>query len=172
MSPAVKASLLARAGVAGAGQTQKAARQVKESELATLLLEDPGLALSHGELLAALPFADPSLDRLRHELLNLAASGSSLEKAPVLTHFHRQGMAELVARIGARPAPDNASLANPAPEAFSDHDTEARFLRAALDLRNLAEREPERARALERFATEGSEESWAEARRFLGSPQD
>ena len=81
-------------------------------------------------------------------------------------------MAELLAHIGARPAPDNASLANPAPEALSDHDTEARFLRAALDLRNLAEREPERARALERFATEGSEESWAEARRFLGTPHD
>ena len=32
----------------------------------------------------------------------------------------------------------------------------------------MAEWEPERARALERFASEGSEESWAEARRFLG----
>jgi len=172
VSPAVKASLLAQAGLAGAGPAQKAARQVKESELATLLLEDPALALSHGELLAALPFADPSLDRLRHELLNLAASGSSLEKAPVLNHFNRQGMAELLAQIGARPAPDSASLANPAPEALSDHDTEARFLRAALDLRTLAEWEPERARALERFAAEGSEESWAEARRFLGTPHD
>ena len=173
VSPAVKASLLARAGVAGAGPAQKAAVQVKEGELATLLLEEPSLALSHGELLAALPFADPSLDRLRHELLNLAASGSSLEKAPVLNHFTRLGLAELLTRLGqAKRAPDSASSANSAPEALSDHDTEARFLRAALDLRNLAEWEPERARALERFATEGSEESWAQARRFLGTPHD
>ena len=51
------------------------------------------------------PFRDPSLDRLRHELLNLAASGSSLEKAAVLTHFMRLGMADLLARLGAAPKP-------------------------------------------------------------------
>jgi DNA primase len=163
VSPAVKASLLARAGVAG--QTKGAVRQVKESELAALLLEEPSLALNHGEVLAALPFTDPSLDRLRHELLNLAASGSSLEKAPVLNHFNQLGMAELLTRLSPS-VPDSATLAE------AEHDTEARFLRAALDLRKLAEWEPEKARALERFASEGSEESWAEARRFLGTPHD
>ena len=157
VSPAVKASLLARAGRSGAVQ-------VKETELAVLLLEDPVLAARHGELLAQLHFSDPSLDRLRHELLNLAASGSSLEKTPVLSHFTRLGMAEMLARLGAaRPASDEPSQ----PDALSEHDTEARFLRAALDLRKLAE-EPERARALARFAAEGSEEAWREASRFLG----
>jgi DNA primase len=158
VSAAVKASLLARTGRTGA-------LQVKETELAALLLEDPGLAGRHGEMLAQVIFTDPSLDRLRHELLNLAASGSSLEKPPVLTHFTRLGMADLLARLGAaRPAPDDTSP----PDALSEHDTEARFLRAALDLRKLAEWEPERARALARFAAEGSEESWQEASRFLG----
>ena len=157
VSPAVKASLLARAGRSGA-------QQVKETELAVLLLEDPVLATRHGELLAQLSFSDPSLDRLRHELLNLAASGSSLEKTPVLSHFTRLGMAEMLARLGAaRPGSDDPSQ----PDALSEHDTEARFLRAALDLRKLAE-EPERARAFARFAAEGSEEAWCEASRFLG----
>ena len=63
ISSALKQSLLARA--AHAGNAKGAAREVKEAELATLLLAQPQLALSHGELVASLPFSDPSLDRLR-----------------------------------------------------------------------------------------------------------
>ena len=37
------------------------------------------------------------------------------------------------------------------------------FLKAASDLREMAEREPERARAMERFKNEGTEESWIDA---------
>jgi len=79
----------------------------------------------------------------------------------------RLGMADLLTRLGAAPGSSQAE-----PDAPSEHDTEARFLRAALDLRKLAEWEPERARALERFATEGSEEALAEVRRFLGPSGD
>ena len=165
VSPAVKASLLAKAGLAG--RTREGALTRKEEELAVLLLEQPSLALSHGEKLAELTFRDPSLDRLRHELLNLAASGSSLEKTPVLTHFMRLGMAELLARLGASPKPGAAT-----PESVPEDETEARFLRAAADFRVMAEWEPERDRALRRFATEGSEESWHEAQRLLRSPHE
>src|ERR1700743_2727171 len=103
-------------------------------ELGALLVEEPHLAVAQGEMLAALVLHDPSLDRLRHLLLNLAASGSSLEKAGVLTHFTRLGMADLLAHFAARQTP-----AGEAPE----NDPEARFLRAAQDLRQMAE--PERA---------------------------
>jgi len=163
VSPAVKASLLARAGQAG--KARDAAIAQKEAELALLLLEQPGLALRHGELLAELAFRDGSLDRLRHELLNLAAAGSSLEKAPVLTHLERLGMAELLAKLGVRPGPRP-------PESVPEDETEARFLRATADFRAMAEWEPERERALRRFAAEGSEESWAEASRFLRSSHE
>ncbi|MEO7054945.1 MAG: DNA primase [Rhizomicrobium sp.] len=165
VSPAVKASLLAKAGLAG--QSREGALSRKEAELGVLLLETPSLALTHGEKLAELPFRDPSLDRLRHELLNLAASGSSLEKTPVLTHFMRLGMAELLARLGATPKPGAAT-----PDSIPEDETEARFLRAAADFRDMAEGEPERERALRRFAAEGSEESWYEARRLLRSPHE
>ena len=163
VSPAVKASLLARAGLAG--QAREGALARKELELSALLVELPSLALSQGEKLAELHFRDPSLDRLRHELLNLAASGSSLEKPPVLTHFERLGMADLLARLGAQPKPGT-------PESTPEDDTEARFLRAAADFRALAEWEPERDRALRRFGAEGSEESWREAERYLRSPRE
>ncbi|HEY8253151.1 MAG TPA: DNA primase, partial [Rhizomicrobium sp.] len=84
----VQGSALARAGA-----TQ--ARHVAEMELGRLLAECPEIALLEGESLADLELKDPSLDRLRRELLNLAASGSSLEKAGVQTHFTRKGMADL-----------------------------------------------------------------------------
>ena len=151
VSPAVKSSLLARAGLAG--RARQGALAHKETELAALLLEQPQLAHAHGEQLAALSFRDPSLDRLRHELLNLAASGSSLEKTPVLNHFIRLGMADLLTRLSAAPKPGSESL--------PEDDTEARFLRAAADFRALAEWEPERERALQRLGAEGSEECLA-----------
>jgi DNA primase len=162
VSPAVKASLLARAGLAG--QARQGALARKEAELAALLLDQPALAQAHGEKLAELSFRDPSLDRLRHELLNLAASGSSLEKAPVLNHFKRLGMADLLTRLSAAPKPGSESL--------PEDDTEARFLRAAADFRALAEWEPERERALQRLGAEGSEDAWREAQRFLRSPHE
>jgi len=92
ISPSVQASALVRAGL-----TQ--ARHAREMELGRLLAECPEIALLEGESLANLELKDPSLDRLRHELLNLAASGSSLEKAGVQTHFTRKGMADLLARF-------------------------------------------------------------------------
>jgi DNA primase len=150
-----------------AGQAREGALSRKEAELGALLLETPSLALTHGEKLAELPFRDPSLDRLRHELLNLAASGSSLEKTPVLNHFMRLGMAELLARLGATSKPGA-----PTPDSMPEDETEARFLRAAADFRDMAEGEPERERALRRFAAEGSEEAWYEARRLLRSPHE
>jgi hypothetical protein len=51
-------------------------------------------------------------------------------------------------------------------------DVEARFLKAASDLREMAERAPERARAMERFKAEGTEESWNEAQRLLNQHGD
>ncbi|HWC62937.1 MAG TPA: hypothetical protein VG501_04890, partial [Rhizomicrobium sp.] len=152
--------------VEGKRRSADAARKRKELELAGLLLGHPPLALNHAELVAGLPFQDPSLDRLRQELLNLAAAGSSLEKTPVLNHLLRLGMAELLTRLGVR-----QGSAEPAPEADPpDPETDARFLRAALDLRELAEWEPERARAFERLGHEASEEAWHDVKRFLRAP--
>ncbi len=157
VSAGVKASLLYVSGHAGA-------RRLKEQALAALLLAEPDLASRHGELLAELPLLDTQLDRLRHQLLNLAASGSSLEKQGFENHLRRLGMAELVDRLNAR----SSGGAEPAPE---DEDVDAGFLRLANDLCKTAERPSERARAMERFRNEGTEESWNEAQRLLGDPQ-
>jgi hypothetical protein len=70
-------------------------------------------------------------------------------------------MAELLTRLGASEGARD-------PEA--GEETEARFLRAAADLREMAEWGPERARAFERLGSEASEEAWREAKRFLRAP--
>lgn len=127
VSASVQGSALVRSGTAGA-------RHAKELELGRLLLEAPEIALAEAESLAVLDLADPSLDRLRHELLNLAASGSSLEKAGVQTHLSRKGMADLLARF-----------AGPAVE-----DPLSSFQRAVQDLRELAGQQTDARRLLER----------------------
>jgi DNA primase len=159
VSPALKSSLLGRSGQAGA-------RRMKEIELAKVLLAHPELAARHDETLAQLVFSDRQLDRLRHELLNLAASGSRLESKGLENHLVRQGMAELLVQLGRRAG--ETEPPETAMGAAHEDDFDARFLRAAQDLRDMAEREPERVRALERFKTEGTEESWRDAQRLFG----
>jgi hypothetical protein len=162
VSPAVRNSLLARSGRSGVIRT-------KELEVAILLFENPSLALTHGEVLAALPFTDRSLDRLRHELLNLAASGFRLEKGALENHLVRTGMADLVERISARSG--SVAAADAEGEVLGE-DIETRWLRAAAQLREIAETGPERVRAVERFNNEATEESWRDAHRLLGLPRD
>jgi len=127
VSPSVQGSALVRSGQAGA-------RHAKEMELGRLLVAAPEIALSEAESLAVLELADPSLDRLRHELLNLAASGSSLEKAGVQTHFMRKGMADLLVRFA------GAAVEDP----------HASFQRAVSDLRELMGQQTDARRLLER----------------------
>lgn len=133
------------------------ARSVKESEVVFLLLEAPGLVLAHTEILAALPFSDPQLDRLRQELLNLAASGFRLEKAGLETHLVRSGMAGLVERLAARraggkPAPADRAREHAQEEAADGDDVEARWLCAAEQLRGMAD--TDRILAAERVTSE------------------
>ncbi len=166
VSPAVKNSLLARSGRWGA-------RRVKEEEVASLLLEAPELAVAHAETLAALVFSDPQLDRLRRELLNLAASGSRLENRGLKTHLQRSGMAELVQRLQARHGGSQSAAADRTQEGTADgEDIEARWLGAVAQLREMAELAPERLRAVERFKSEATEESWCDARRLFGTSSD
>ncbi|HYS46576.1 MAG TPA: DNA primase [Rhizomicrobium sp.] len=134
VSASVQASVLVRAGQAGPRQANEVARHAKEMELGRLLVEAPDIALAQAESLAILDLADPSLDRLRHELLNLAASGSSLEKAGVQTHFTRKGMADLLVRFA------GAAVEDP----------HASFQRALADLRELSGHQTDARRLLER----------------------
>ena len=161
VSPAVRNSLLARSS---------GVRQMKEMELLALLLEAPEIVERQGELLAALPLSDRSLDRLRDELLNLAASGFRLETGRLEDHLVRAGMAELVGRLSARRAKGGLgadTARDGAPGGADLEEIEARWLAAAVQLREIAEIDPERRQAMERFKSEANEETWRGAHRLL-----
>ena len=161
VSAAVKASLLARSGRSGARHAQGIrARRPADGRAGA------GRAARRSSW-PNFPLRTAQLDSLRQQLLNLAASGSRLEKQGLENHLGRLGMAELVARLNARAVggSDQADAAD-----ADAGDVDARFLQAASDLREMAEREPERARAMERFKNEGTEESWLDAQKLLGIP--
>jgi DNA primase len=169
LSAAVKNSAMARAG---------AARLVKETEVMALLVEAPSLVLTHAELVAALPLAEAQLDRLRHELLNLAASGIRLENPGLQHHLDRSGLAELVQRLAARRA-KGAGAAEQVPDGVSARqggtadveEIEKRWLAAVAQLRLLADLGSERAKALDRFNREPSEENWRDLQRLVQAAQ-
>jgi DNA primase len=131
VSGAVRENRLVRSVVAGA-------REAKEREIGRMLVTDPTIALRHAETLAELDFQDPLLDSLRRELLNLAASGSSLEKAGVQTHFSRKGMDEILQRFAPRALHPETIAQSASSE--PDLDLDIGFLNAAKDLRELAAR--------------------------------
>ena len=134
---------------------------MKALELATLLFVYPELAASEGETLASLSFSDRSLDRFRHELLNLAASDFRLERKGLEDHLGRSGQQDLVDKLTSRAA----TLAGV-------EDPSAQFRATVAQLRELAEGGSERAKAVERFKSEGTEESWSDAARLLGQRND
>ncbi len=82
------------------------------------------------------------------------------------THLIRHGMAELVERLKTRAGGDIPADAN------AEEDVEARWLRAVQQLREIAELAPERFRAMERFKSEATEESWRDARKLMETPLD
>jgi DNA primase len=175
ISTAVRASSLARGkqdpGRRPTGQPAMAARRLKEMEVLALLLDAPEILEHRYESLAALPFADPSLDSLRHELLNLAASGFRLETTGLEDHLVRAGMASLLGRLKTRRAPvldQPGHSRNAESGATIDVNAiEARWLEAIAQLREMAESGAERKKALERFVSEASEESWRDWHHLL-----
>ena len=135
------------------------------------MLDAPEILERRYEALAALPLADRALDSLRHELLNLAASGFTLETLRLEDHLVRAGMAGLLGRLKARRtavAGDPSGGRNAGGGGAVDVDAiETRWLEAAAQLRDMAELEAERKKALERFVSEANEESWRDWHRLL-----
>jgi hypothetical protein len=85
-------------------------------------------------------------------------------------HLIRAGLGELLDRLVRRSPEDrgeNAGISADARQEDAEVDMEARWLLAAAQLHEMAEAAPERRRAMERFNSEASEESWREAQRLL-----
>ena len=159
VSGAVKRSLHA---VNSAG----AARHLKERELLGLLLWTPELVSLQAEALANFRFADQELDRLRHELLNLAASAARLERASVENHLSKQGFGELVEQLKKHQVVQSTLAGG-----MDEERGEPRAVRAIAQLRDpeLPEQSDvklQRDEALGRYLDAGADADWDELQRL------
>jgi DNA primase len=152
-----------------------AARRVKERELMGLLLAAPMLIERHAELLAGLALFDPQLDRLKHELLHLAASGISLERTVVENHLVRQGMGVLAQRLQTQTVVQGV-LQGAAEGAFrtsGEAAHEAAWRRAMAQLHDpehvaTGDLKARRDEALKRYLDGGAHDDWEELQRLNG----
>ncbi len=76
-----------------------AAKHVTERRLLGLLISSPYLIERYSEALAWLSLDDLQLDRVKTELLNLAASGGRLDKETIENHLVREGLGVLAERL-------------------------------------------------------------------------
>jgi hypothetical protein len=141
-----------------------AARHLKERELVGLLLQNPELVGRQAEALANFHFADQELDRLRHELLNLAASAARLERASVENHLSKQGFGELVERLKAQMVVRTALTGGADEE--QDEARSARVIAQLHDPDQRSELAKQRDTVFERYLQRGEDEDLKELLRL------
>jgi hypothetical protein len=143
-----------------------AARSLNEKRLLAFLLSAPDVLERNVEALAWLSFKDPQLDRVRSELLNLAASQERLDTAAVENHLVCQGLGLVAERLKS----DWVVLAS-----LEEHkdagDREALWdrMRAQLesaDCTGLGQLQERRDRALTDYLQHGTSADWDELQRL------
>jgi DNA primase len=160
VSAAVKRSLLAMSSFS-------AAKSVTEHRLIGLLLSAPHLVERYAEALAWLTLEDPQLDRIRKELLNLAASAHSLDKSVIESHFVREGIGALAERLRTQSVLQSDLKGQPDDEAREVLLLRTRAQLADPDSSGVNEAlKARRDQALERYLDGGSNSDWEELQRL------
>jgi DNA primase len=160
VSAAVKRSLLAVSSFS-------AAKSVTEHRLIGLLLSAPDLIERYAEALAWLSLDDPQLDRIRKELLNLAASVASLDKTSIEGHFVRQGIGALAERLRTQSVLQSDLKGQPDDEAREAILLRTRAQLADPDSSGVDELlKSKRDQALQRYLDGGSNADWEELQRL------
>jgi DNA primase len=160
VSAAVKRSLLAM-------NSFSAAKSVTEHRLIGLLLSAPHLIERYAEALAWLSLDDPQLDRIRKDLLNLAASAASLDKTSIEGHFVRQGIGALAERLRTQSVLQSDLKGQPDDEAREALLLRTRAQLADPDSSGVDELlKSKRDQALQRYLDGGSNADWEELQRL------
>ena len=138
---------------------------MNERRLLGLLVCAPHLIERYSEALAWLSLDDPQLDRLKTELLNLAASGRRLEKTAVENHLVRQGLGVLAERLTTHSVLQ-ADLREADEQAREVLWQRTRAQLADPDYGGSGEMKARRDEALQRYLDGGSNEDWDELQRL------
>jgi DNA primase len=145
-----------------------AAKNLNERRLLGLLICAPHLIERYSEALAWLALDDPQLDRIRKELLNLAASSNRLDKASVEGHLVREGIGALAERLKT-----HSVLQSDLKGQADEEAREALLLRtkaqlADPDFSGVSDLKSRRDQALQRYLDGGSNDDWEELQRLHG----
>jgi DNA primase len=145
-----------------------AAKNLNERRLLALLICSPHLIDRYSEALAWLALDDPQLDRIRRELLNLAASGQSLDKAAVENHLVRQGLGVLAERLKTHSVLQSDLRGQADEEAREALWLRTRAQLADPDTSSVGDLKARRDQALQRYLDGGANQDWDELQRLNG----
>jgi DNA primase len=145
-----------------------AAKSLNERRLLALLICSPHLVDRYSEALAWLALDDPQLDRIRRELLNLAASGKRLDKAAVENHLVRQGLGVLAERLKTHSVLQSDLRGQADEEAREALWLRTRAQLADPDISGVGDLKIRRDQALQRYLDGGANEDWDELQRLNG----
>src|SRR5262249_51149392 len=158
VSAAVKRSLLVVNALSGA-------KHKKEEHLLGLLICAPELIDRYSEALAWLTLDDPQLDRVRRELLNVAASGKRLDNTAVENHLVRQGLGALAERLKTQSVLQSDLKGQADEEAREALWLRTRAQLADPDASGVGDLKIRRDQALQRYLDGGAEQDWDELQR-------
>lgn len=94
VSPSLKKSALCQSDVSG--------NQQREALMVLTLLNHPELLENHGETFATLDFSDLRLDRLRNEIISIAALSVALDRETLVHHLSETDMARFAQDLARR----------------------------------------------------------------------
>jgi DNA primase len=145
-----------------------AAKNLTERRLLGVLISSPHLIERYSEALAWLSLDDPQLDRIKTELLNLAASGRRLDNTAIENHLVRQGLGVLAERLKKQ-----SVLISDLKGQADEEAREALWLRtraqlADPDLVGADDLKTRREEALKRYLDGGANVDWDELQRLNG----
>ena len=144
-----------------------AAKSLTERRLIGLLISAPHLVERYSEALAWLTLDDPQLDKIRKELLNLAASAASLDKTSIEGHFVREGIGALAERLRTQSVLQSDLKGQPDDEAREALLLRTRAQLADPDSSGVDELlKARRDQALQRYLDGGSNADWEELQRL------
>jgi DNA primase len=161
VSAAVKRSLLVMNALSGA-------KSMIERRLIALLICSPELIERYSEALAWLSLDDAQLDRIRGELINLAASGKRLDKAAVENHLHGRGFSALVEGLKTHSVHQSDFRGHADEEAREALWLRTRAQLADPDTLGPGDLKDRRDRALQRYMDGGASKDWDELQRLNG----
>jgi DNA primase len=150
VTPELRRSALARSD---AGAVEK-----MEEVILTVLLNHPALLETYCEEISRLAIKTATLDRLRNEIIDIAALHAPLERAALMDHLVYRDLADIAQRLadGAAVQSDRFALA-----AASLDEAEAGFLQMLSRHRKSVSLEAEFRAAERALADEMNEENWA-----------